>query len=167
MLSKSASSSIFWDFGITQPGIEPQSPELLANTLPICPMAHKSEYLEESQRVEETYDLDLREKSLIKVGEKKSHRVMIIIMGILIVTGALGWPQWLDKGPGSWRLEDVPRPSKLQHYWDWLEDWKECWRLEWIWCHLESTVRPSGNAGEKNSLGAIKIREYSKLDQKV
>ena len=37
-----ASSTIFWVFGMIQPGIEPQSPGPLANTLLIRPMArHK------------------------------------------------------------------------------------------------------------------------------
>ena len=31
-----ASSTIFWVFGMTWPGIEPQSPGSLANTLLIC-----------------------------------------------------------------------------------------------------------------------------------
>ena len=39
MLSKEPSSSIFWVFGMTQPGIEPWSPRVLANTLLIRPMA--------------------------------------------------------------------------------------------------------------------------------
>ena len=34
MLSKEASSAIFWVFGMARPGIEPQSPWPLANTLP-------------------------------------------------------------------------------------------------------------------------------------
>ena len=34
VLSKDVSSTIFWDFGMTRPGIEPRSPGLLANTLP-------------------------------------------------------------------------------------------------------------------------------------
>ena len=38
MLSKNASSTIFWVFGMTQPGIEPRSPGPLANTLTIMPM---------------------------------------------------------------------------------------------------------------------------------
>ena len=38
MLSKAASSTIFWVFSMTQPGIEPQSPGPLANTLLIRPM---------------------------------------------------------------------------------------------------------------------------------
>ena len=33
MLSKEASSTIFWVFGMTRPGIEPWSPGPLANTL--------------------------------------------------------------------------------------------------------------------------------------
>ena len=33
MLSKEASSTIFWVFGMTRPGIEPRSPGPLANTL--------------------------------------------------------------------------------------------------------------------------------------
>ena len=37
--SKAASSTIFWVFGMTLPGIEPQSPGPLANTLLIRPMA--------------------------------------------------------------------------------------------------------------------------------
>ena len=38
MLSKEASSTIFWVFGMTRPGIEPRSPGPLANTLrfPFC-----------------------------------------------------------------------------------------------------------------------------------
>ena len=34
MLSKEVSSTIFWVFGMIQPGIEPQSPRPLVNTLP-------------------------------------------------------------------------------------------------------------------------------------
>ena len=37
MLSKEVSSTIFWVFGMTRLGIEPRSPELLANTLPTRP----------------------------------------------------------------------------------------------------------------------------------
>ena len=39
MLSKEASSTIFWVFGMTWPGIEPRSPGSLANTLTIMPMS--------------------------------------------------------------------------------------------------------------------------------
>ena len=39
MLSKEASSTIFWVFGMTRPGIEPRSPEPLANTLTARPMS--------------------------------------------------------------------------------------------------------------------------------
>ena len=38
VLGKEASSTIFIVFGMTWPGIEPQSPESLANTLTIMPM---------------------------------------------------------------------------------------------------------------------------------
>ena len=38
-LSKAASSTIFWVFDMTRPGIEPRSPGPLANTLLIRPMA--------------------------------------------------------------------------------------------------------------------------------
>ena len=38
VLSKAASSTIFWVFGMTLPGIEPWSPGPLANTLLIRPM---------------------------------------------------------------------------------------------------------------------------------
>ena len=39
MLSKVASSTIFWVFGMIRPGIEPRSPRPLANTLTIMPMS--------------------------------------------------------------------------------------------------------------------------------
>ena len=39
MLSKAASSTVFWVFGMTRPGIEPRSPGPLVNTLLIRPMA--------------------------------------------------------------------------------------------------------------------------------
>ena len=39
MLSKEASSTIFWVFGMSRPGIEPRSPGPLANTLTARPMA--------------------------------------------------------------------------------------------------------------------------------
>ena len=39
MLSKEASSTIFWVFGMTRPGIEPRSPGPLANTLTPRPMS--------------------------------------------------------------------------------------------------------------------------------
>ena len=38
MFSKEASSTIFWVFGMTQPGIEPRSPGPLANTLTARPV---------------------------------------------------------------------------------------------------------------------------------
>ena len=41
MLSKVASSTIFWVFGMTRPGIELQSPRPLMNTLFIRPMAYR------------------------------------------------------------------------------------------------------------------------------
>ena len=40
VLSKEVSSTIFWVFGMIWPGIEPQSPRSLANTLPTRPMYH-------------------------------------------------------------------------------------------------------------------------------
>ena len=43
MLSKEASSPIFWVFGMTRPGIEPRSPGPLANTLTARPMSGYSE----------------------------------------------------------------------------------------------------------------------------
>ena len=39
MLSKEASSTIFWVFGMTRPGIEPNSPRAPVNTLTIMPMS--------------------------------------------------------------------------------------------------------------------------------
>ena len=39
VLSKEASSTIFWVFGITRPGIEPRSPRPLARKLTILPMS--------------------------------------------------------------------------------------------------------------------------------
>ena len=39
MLSKDASSTIFWVFGMTRPGIEPRSPGPMANTLAARPMS--------------------------------------------------------------------------------------------------------------------------------
>ena len=39
MLSKEVSSTIFWVFGMTRPGIEPRSPGPLANTLTTRPMS--------------------------------------------------------------------------------------------------------------------------------
>ena len=39
MLSKEASSTIFWVFGMTRPGTEPRSPGWLANTLTARPMS--------------------------------------------------------------------------------------------------------------------------------
>ena len=38
LLSKEASSTIFWVSGVTRAGIEPRSPEPLANTLPTTPI---------------------------------------------------------------------------------------------------------------------------------
>ena len=46
MLSKEVSSTIFWVFGMTRPGIEPRSPGPLANILTTRPMSGKlNEYL--------------------------------------------------------------------------------------------------------------------------
>ena len=39
VLSKEASTTIIWVFGMIWPGIEPRSPEPLANTLPLCQWA--------------------------------------------------------------------------------------------------------------------------------
>ena len=43
MLSKAASSTIFWVFGITRPGIEPGFLGPLANTLTIMPMNNQQQ----------------------------------------------------------------------------------------------------------------------------
>ena len=45
MLSKTASSAIFWVFDITRPGIEPWPPGPLANTLLISPIADNSFFI--------------------------------------------------------------------------------------------------------------------------
>ena len=42
MLSKAASSIIFWVLGMTRPGIEPLSPGPLVNTLLIRPMSYQN-----------------------------------------------------------------------------------------------------------------------------
>ena len=39
VLSKEVSSTIFWVFGMTRPGLEPRSPGPLANTLPTRPIS--------------------------------------------------------------------------------------------------------------------------------
>ena len=44
MLSKAASSIIFWVFGMTRPGIERRSPGPFANTLLIRPMTQYTYY---------------------------------------------------------------------------------------------------------------------------
>ena len=41
VLSKVASITIFWVFGMTRPGIEPRSPGPLVNTLTIMPMSSR------------------------------------------------------------------------------------------------------------------------------
>ena len=51
MLSKEASSTIFWVFGMTRPGIEPRSPGPLANTLTARPV---KEYPKEEYGLRET-----------------------------------------------------------------------------------------------------------------
>ena len=40
-VKQGGSRTIFWVFGMTQPGIEPQSPGPLANTLPLGKWAGK------------------------------------------------------------------------------------------------------------------------------
>ena len=55
MLSKEASSTIFWVFGMSWPGIEVSSPRPLANTLAIRPIycaiitTHLSTYVRDGQ----------------------------------------------------------------------------------------------------------------------
>ena len=45
MLSKELSSTIFWVFGMTWPGIDPQSPGLPGNTLTIMLILHTNTIL--------------------------------------------------------------------------------------------------------------------------
>ena len=45
MLSKEASSTIFWVFGMTQPGIEPRFPGPLANSLTVMPISSTNDIL--------------------------------------------------------------------------------------------------------------------------
>ena len=55
MLSKAASNTIFWVFGMTRPGIEPRSPGSLVNTLPIRPMArYLNKILMETKKIKFT-----------------------------------------------------------------------------------------------------------------
>ena len=53
----------------------------------------------------------------------------------------------------TWNSADEWKPSKLQHYWERREYWKESWRLEETCCHSNSSERPSSNADVKNSNG--------------
>ena len=50
-----ASSTIFWVFGMTQHGIEPQSPRPLANMLLIRPMAGNIQYSLENGLINTQY----------------------------------------------------------------------------------------------------------------
>ena len=71
---------------------------------------------------------------------------------IPIVIGVFGTvTKELLKGLEDLELEHEWRPSKLQHYWERPEYWEESWRLEETRCHLNSSERPSANAGVKNS----------------
>ena len=42
------------------------------------------------------------------------------------------------------------RPSKLQRFWDQTENWKDSWRLEEIYCLLDSREKPPANDCVKN-----------------
>ena len=64
VLSKAASSTIFWVFGMTWPGVEPWSPRPLANTLLIRPM---KESLNRKCNNDNSQKLIARERSFIQI----------------------------------------------------------------------------------------------------
>ena len=70
---------------------------------------------------------------------------------ILIAICAFGTvTKELSKDWRTWKLEDEWRPSKQQHYWEWLEYWEKSRRLETC-CHSNSSEKPSVKTDVKNS----------------
>ena len=71
---------------------------------------------------------------------------------ILIVISTFGMvPRSLERGLEELESVDEPRPSKLQHCWDRLEYWEESQKPKETCCLLDSSERPSANAGVKSS----------------
>ena len=79
MLSKAASSTIFWVFVMTRPRIEPQSPGPLANTLLITPMVCTICIYWERERERETDRQTLSEREKERKKERKKERVCIYV----------------------------------------------------------------------------------------
>ena len=57
----------------------------------------------------------------------------------------------------TWKLAEMWRPSKPQHYWEQTEYWEESWRFEETCCHSNSREKPSAKADVKNSQGVKKM----------
>ena len=80
---------------------------------------------------------------------KKLGNMKVTIISIVI--GTLGTvTKGLLKQPKNMEITGRVKTSKLQHYWDRPEYWKESWRLGETCCHSNSCEKPSANASMKN-----------------
>ena len=84
-------------------------------------------------------------RELKKLGNMKVTIIPIVIGAFGTVT------KGLLKGLEDLEVGDKWRPSKLQHYWERLEYWKESWKLEETCCHSNSSKNPSAKTDVKNS----------------
>ena len=75
MLSKAESSTIFWVFGMNQPGIEPRSPKPLENTLLIRTMDRDRLYV---LRKEEGWGLATTEDWVVATIQSIEQRYRLI-----------------------------------------------------------------------------------------
>ena len=80
VLSKVTSSTIFWVFGLTQPGIKPQSPGPLVNTLLIRPMDYLLSHEISSYCVRHRGKNDVLEHVKFKWKEKNYLFILFIYM---------------------------------------------------------------------------------------
>ena len=65
----------------------------------------------------------------------------------------------------SWELEDMPRPSKLQHCWDQPEYQEESWWLEETWCYSDFSEKLSANVDANISQWVIIIAKIEKTQR--
>ena len=93
MLSKVASNAIFGIFSMTQPGIEPESPGPLVNTLPIMPIwqwtiKYQSEQKNKTGIVSSEYNVDM---FLEKENELLCEHVYVWKLYPLLLPNATIW----------------------------------------------------------------------------
>ena len=155
MLSKEASSTIFWVFGMTRPGIEPRSPGPLANTLTARPMSGILLFVIATiplnhilRKCTEGYTLHKSQENWKKLWNMKVTIIPIVIDALGTVTKR--FVQGLEDFEIRRRMENIQTTARILI---------RVWRPDGTCCHSDSSQKPSGKAGKKKRSKKMIIKE--------